>query len=142
MLAWVRAQARQQTEREWSQATRGVPGAGVCGAQPMGQRPRRRNSSLSGNRTRGRIKHSLGFKRLDLWSWLIPSHPLEQVRNGSPKTAKPLTERMLQVQNRLDEEKKLVSSWREAVKSRGARETDSVGSCHEDGGAAGGDELS
>ena len=49
---------------------------------------------------------------------LIPSSLLEQVRSSLPKPEKPLTERMMQVQNKLDEEKKAASSWREAVKMR------------------------
>ena len=45
---------------------------------------------------------------------------MEQVRSSLPKPEKPLTERMMQFQNKLDEEKKAASSWREAVKMREA----------------------
>ena len=51
---------------------------------------------------------------------LIPSSLLEQVRSSLPKPEKPLTERMMQVQSKLDEEKKTASSWKEAVKMREA----------------------
>ena len=51
---------------------------------------------------------------------LIPSSLLEQVRSSLPKPEKPLTERMMQVQRKLDEEKKAASSWKEAVKMREA----------------------
>ena len=51
---------------------------------------------------------------------MIPGHVLEQVNNSLPKPEKPLRETMTQVQNRLDEEKKLVESWKQAVKAREA----------------------
>ena len=53
-------------------------------------------------------------------SGLVPNTLLEQVRTSLPEPEKPLTERMMQVQNRLNEEKRSVNSWREAVKVREA----------------------
>ena len=51
---------------------------------------------------------------------LITGSLLEQVRSSLPKPEIPLTERIMQVQNKLDEEKKATNSWKEAVKMREA----------------------
>ena len=94
---------------------------------------RRLSSRVNGNRIRGRsLRHNLGPTSpfqveedthevlLAALSGLIPNSLLEQARTSLPKPEKPLTERMMQVQNRLDEEKRAVNSWREAVKVREA----------------------
>ena len=127
---WIKTQARQQTDREWAQATRGA-GVGLGSAgQPLGQRPpqqqqgpnQKNQKSKSQPQSRAPSPHEEDSHEflLAALSNLIPSALMEQVRSSMPKPEKPLTERLLQVQNKLDEEKRSVNSWREAVKVREA----------------------
>ena len=126
---WIRTQAQQQTEREWNQAARGA-GVGLgSGGQPLGQKPPQPQQGQGKQKQKSQTQsraaspapeedtHEVLLAQL---SGLIPSTLLEQVRTSLPRPEKPLAERMMQVQNKLDEEKKAVNSWREAVKVREA----------------------
>ena len=130
---WIRTQARQQTEREWAQATRGAGVGSGTGGQPLGQKtppqPQQQSQRSQNQRQKAQAKSRAPSPTQEEESYevllaalngLIPSSLLEQVRSSSPKPEKPLTERMMQVQNKLDEEKKAANSWREAVKMREA----------------------
>ena len=127
---WIRTQARQQTEREWTQATRGAGvGPGTSG-QPLGSKtsppPQQQNQRSQNQRQKTPAQSrapSPGQEYdalLAALHGLIPGSLLEQVRSSLPKPEIPLTERIMQVQNRLDEEKKATNSWKEAVKMREA----------------------
>ena len=133
MLGWIRNQARQQTEREWAQATRGAGVGPRTSGQPLGQKPppppqqqnqrpqNQRQKTQAQSRAPSLVQEEESYEvLLAALNGLIPSSLLEQVRSSLPKPEKPLTERMMQVQNKLDEEKKAASSWREAVKMREA----------------------
>ena len=132
VAGWIRTQARQQTEREWAQATRGAGVGSGTGGQPLGQKPpqpqqqgQRPQHQRQKSQTQSRAPspaqeedwHEVLLASLN---GLIPRSLLEQVRLTLPKPDEPLTERMMQVQNKLDEEKKAANSWREAVKAREA----------------------
>ena len=127
---WIRTQARQQTEREWTQATRGAGvGPGTSG-QPLGSKtsppPQQQNQRSQNQRQKTPAQSrapSPGQEYdalLAALHGLIPGSLLEQVRSSLPKPEIPLTERIMQVQNKLDEEKKATNSWKEAVKMREA----------------------
>ena len=130
---WIRTQARQQTEREWAQATRGAGvGPGTSG-QPLGSKtsppPPQQNQRSQNQRQKTPAQSrapSPGQEYqehdalLAALHGLIPGSLWEQVRSSLPKPEVPLTERIMQVQNRLDEEKKAANSWKEAVKMREA----------------------
>ena len=130
---WIRTQARQQTEREWTQATRGAGVGSGTGGQPLEQKPppppQQQNQRPQNQRQKAQAQSRAPSPTQEEESYevllaalngLIPSSLLEQVRSSLPKPEKPLTERMMQVQNKLDEEKKAATSWREAVKMREA----------------------
>ena len=130
---WIRTQARQQTEREWAQATRGAGvGPGTSG-QPLGSKtstpPPQQNQRSQNQRQKTPAQSrapSPGQEYqehdalLAALHGLIPGSLWEQVRSSLPKPEVPLTERIMQVQNILDEEKKAANSWKEAVKMREA----------------------
>ena len=130
---WIRTQARQQTEREWAQATRGAGvGPGTSG-QPLGSKtpppPQQQNQRSQNQRQKTQAQSRAPSPAQEEESYeallaalhgLIPSSLLEQVRSSLPKPEIPLTERIMQVQNKLDEEKKATNSWKEAVKMREA----------------------
>ena len=98
------------------------------GDQLLGQRPpqvqqqgpRQKPQAQSRAPTPCQIEEDSHEVLLAALSGLIPNTLLEQVRTSLLKPEKPLTERIMQVQNRLDEEKRSVNSWREAVKVREA----------------------
>ena len=130
---WIRTQARQQTEREWAQATRGAGVGPGTNGQPLGSKPppppqqqnqrsqNQRQKTQAQSRAPSPVQEEESYEvLLAALNGLIPSSLLEQVRSSLPKPEKPLTERMMQVQNKLDEEKKAANSWREAVKMREA----------------------
>ena len=130
---WIRNLARQQTEREWAQVTRGAAVGPGTGGQPLGQKPpsppqqqnqrpqNQRQKAQAQSRAPSPVQEEESYDvLLAALNGLIPSSLLEQVRCSLPKPEKPLTERMMHVQNRLDEAKKAASSWREAVKRREA----------------------
>ena len=130
---WIRTQARQQTEREWAQATRGAGVGPGTNGQPLGSKlpppPQQQNQRSQNQRQKTQaqsrapspVQEEASYEvLLAALNGLIPSSLLEQVRCSLPKPEKPLTERMMQVQNKLDEEKKAANSWREAVKMREA----------------------
>ena len=130
---WIRTQARQQTERERAQATRGAGVGPGTNGQPLGSKPppppqqqnqrsqNQRQKSQAQSRAPSPVQEEESYEvLLAALNGLIPSSLLEQVRCSLPKPEKPLTERMMQVQNKLDEEKKAANSWREAVKMREA----------------------
>ena len=130
---WIRTQARQQTEREWAQATRGAGvGPGTSG-QPLGSKtsppPQQQNQRSQNQRQKTPAQSRAPSPGQEYQEYdallaalhgLIPGSLLEQVRSSLPKPEIPLTERIMQVQNRLDEEKKAANSWKEAVKMREA----------------------
>ena len=133
MPGWIRSQAKQQTEREWAQATRGAGVGSGTGGQPLGQKPppppqqqnqrpqNQRQKAQAVSRAPSPVQEEESHEvLLAALSGPIPSTLSEQVRSSMPKPEKPLTERMIQVQNKLDEKKKAASSWREAVKMREA----------------------
>ena len=130
---WIRTQARQQTEREWAQATRGAGVGPGTNGQPLGSKPppppqqqnqrsqNQRQKTQAQSRAPSPVQEEESYEvLLAALNGLIPSSLLEQVRCSLPKPEKLLTERMMQVQNKLDEEKKAANSWREAVKMREA----------------------
>ena len=133
MPGWIRSQAWQQTEREWAQATRGAGVGSGTGGQPLGQKapppPQQQNQRPQNQRQKAQaqsrapspVQEEESYEvLLAALNGLISSSLLEQVRSSLPKPEKPLTERMMQVQSKLDEEKKGASSWKEAVKMREA----------------------
>ena len=97
-------------------------GAGVgpgTGGQPLGQKPPPPPQQLNQRSQNQRQKVQAQSRApsptqeeesydvlLAALTGLIPSSLLDQVRSSLPKPEKPLTERMMQVQNKLDEEKK------------------------------------
>ena len=132
VIGWIGTQARQQTEREWTQAIRGAGVGSGTGGQPLGQKPPPQPQQQSQRPQNQKLKAQAQKRApsptqeeesyevlLAALNGLIPSSLLEQVRSSLPKPEKPLTERMMQVQNKLDEEQK-ANSWREAVKMREA----------------------
>ena len=106
----------------------GHKGAGVglgSGGQPLGQKPpqlqqgwgkQKQKSQTQSRAVSPPQEEDAHEALLAQLSGLIPNSLLEQVRTNLPWPEKPLTERMMQVQNKLDEEKIAVNSWREAVK--------------------------
>ena len=116
MPGWIRSQAKQQTERGWAQATRGAGVGSGTGGQPLGQKPppppqqqnqrpqNQRHKAQAQSRAPSLVQEEESCEvLLAALSGLIPSSLLEQVRRSMPKPQKPLTERMIQVQNKLDE---------------------------------------
>ena len=123
------------SEREWAQATRGTGVGFGTGGQPLGQKPppqpqqqsqrpqnqRQKAQAQAQSRAPSPTQEEESYEvLLEALNGLILSSLLEQVRSSLPKPEKPLTERMMQVQNKLDEEKKAANSWREVVKMREA----------------------
>ena len=129
---WIRTQARQQTKGSGHriQEVQGLNLRRVGNLwdkpppqpQRQSQRPQnQRQKSQSQSRAPSPAQEEDSYDvLLAALNGLIPSSLLEQVRISLPKPEKLLTERMLQVQNKLDEEKKAANSWREAVKMREA----------------------
>ena len=120
-------------QREWAQASRGAGVGPGTNGQPLGSKPppppqqqnqrsqNQRQKSQAQSRAPSPVQEEESYEvLLAALNGLIPSSLLEQVRCSLPKPEKPLTERMMQVQNKLDEEKKAANSWREAVKMREA----------------------
>ena len=118
---WIRSQARQQTEREWAQATRGAGVGSGTGGQPLGQKPpppppqqqnqrpqNQRQKAQAQSRAPSPVQEEESYEvLLAALNGLIPSSLLEQVRSSLPKPEKPLTERMMQGQSKLEEAVKL-----------------------------------
>ena len=125
---------RQQTEREWAQATRGAGVGPGTNGQPLGsktppppqqQKPKghrnQRQKTQAQSRAPSPVQEEESYEvLLAALNGLIPSSLLEQVRSSLPKPEKPLTEWMMQVQNNWMKKRKLQNSWREAVKMREA----------------------
>ena len=101
MLGWVRNQARQQTEREWAQATRGAGVGPGTNGQPLGSKPpplprqqnqrtqNQRQKSQAQSRAPSPVQEEESYEvLLAALNGLIPSSLLEQVRSSLPKPEK------------------------------------------------------
>ena len=124
--AWVDQDSGQATDREWTQATRGAGvGPGTSG-QPLGSKtsppPQQQNQRSQNQRQKTPAQSRAPSPGQEYDALLAALHGLilgsllEQVRSSLPKPEIPLTERIMQVQNKLDEERKLQTLGRRRLK--------------------------